>query len=242
MTARENRCVIIPTLNEAGTIAQLCLRINEVVRPCSILVIDDNSTDGTLESVRSLMRNYPNIDLVTRATRMGIGSAHKFGIREASQRGFTVVATMDADLTHDPDDLPTLLDGLRTADLVIGSRFVEGGGLADWSLTRKVLTHAGHIATQMFLRFDYDSSSGFRAYRLNSRVLHAIRSTPSDSYAFLPQSIAIANHLGVRISQVPVVLPSRTYGHSKMRLSDLQESMIRLIQIRRLLGRIPNQE
>jgi dolichol-phosphate mannosyltransferase len=242
MTAGKNICVVIPTLNEAGTIAQLCLRINEVVRPCSILVIDDNSTDGTLELVRSLMKNYPNIDLVARPTRMGIGSAHKFGIREASQREFEVVVTMDADLTHNPDDLPNLLDGLQDADLVVGSRFVEGGGLDDWSLGRKVLTYVGHIATRLLLHFDFDSSSGFRAYRLNSRILHAIGSTPSNSYAFLPQSIAVANHLGVRISQVPVVLPSRTYGHSKMRLGDLRESIVRLIQIRKLLGRIPYDE
>lgn len=242
MTGNAHTCVVIPTLNEAGTIEQLCVGIQKSLVDCHILIIDDNSTDGTVEIVQSLIRNNSNIQIIVRATRMGIGSAHKLGITEASRNGFRIVATMDADLTHDPSDLPILLDGLEHSELVVGSRFVEGGGLDNWSLDRRILTHVGHIATQVLLQFDYDSSSGFRAYKLTSKVLSAVDRTPSSSYAFFPQSIAIANHIGVQITQVPVVLPSRTYGHSKMRFSDLKESVTCLVQIRKLLKSFPVNE
>lgn len=242
MNLGTDSCVVIPTLNEAGTIEHLCRRIHEILDGCSILVIDDNSTDGTLEIVRSLRNEHPNVQLIVRESRMGIGSAHKLGIKEATNQGFRFVVTMDADLTHDPGDLPLLLHELERAELVIGSRFIEGGGLSDWSLGRKILTHVGHIATRLLLHFRYDATSGFRAYKLNSRVLRAITSTPSDTYAFLSQSIAIANHLGVQISQIPVVLPSRTYGHSKMRVRDIKESVICLFQIRKFLRKFPNHE
>ena len=231
-------CVIVPTLNEAGTIRQLCTSIFENVPAATILIVDDNSTDGTIDEIEDLVKSGAQIDLVIRPKRLGIGSAHQVGLELAASNGFDIVVTMDADLSHSPEDINRLLEALNEAEVVIGSRFLPGGGLENWSLYRRSLTYLGHFLTCVILRVNYDASTAFRAYRLSPKIVEIVTRTPSHSYAFFVESISLLNAYDIQISQVAVVLPSRTYGHSKMRVSDLFDSVRRLILTRKLLRNV----
>lgn len=237
MIALTRCCIIIPTLNEVGTIEFLITRLRQVVPEASILIVDDNSTDGTIEKVTTLASKDNQVSLVVRSERLGIGSAHKLGIRSAFTQGFEIAVTMDADLTHDPESVPKLLSLLQDNHIVVGSRFLPGGGLEDWAVSRQVLTHVGHLLTKAFLGVPFDSSTGFRAYRLTPTLVDALESTPSSSYGFFVESMGILVTAGFVIGEVPVVLPSRTYGHSKMRIRDLAETLVRLVAARRLVSR-----
>lgn len=237
MIASNRCCIIIPTLNEVGTIEFLITRLREVVPGASILIVDDNSTDGTIEKVTTLASIDDQVSLVVRPERLGIGSAHKFGIRSAFTQGFEIAVTMDADLTHNPDDVPKLLGLLHDYHMVVGSRFLPGGGLQDWAISRQVLTHVGHLLTKVFLRVPFDASTGFRAYRLTPTLLDALESSPSSSYGFLVESMGILTAAKFVVGEIPVVLPSRTYGHSKMRLRDLAETLAKLVSTKRLISR-----
>jgi dolichol-phosphate mannosyltransferase len=234
-------CVVVPTLNEVGTIKNLCLGIYAVIPECTILIVDDGSTDGTLTEINFLTNNDYNLKVVSRPKRLGIGSAHKEGIRKAVELGFKIVVTMDADLTHDPKDIRRLLDELDRTSIVIGSRFLPGGGLKDWALSRKVLTHFGHFLTRHFIGCTFDASTAFRAYHLDTEITKMIEKTSSNSYSFFLESLALFENSQIAISEIPVVLPNRTYGHSKMRLRDPLISIYRLFEVRRMLRREKNE-
>lgn len=227
-------CIVIPTLNEAGTIAELCRSILDTVPDSAIIVIDDNSTDGTIEALNDIANEGAPVQVVVRSERQGIGSAHKLGLELASSQGFEVAVTMDADLSHSPKDIPRLIGLLSVSEVAIGSRFLPGGGVEGWPLHRKFLTYLGHLLTVVFLRVNLDSSTAFRAYRLSPELIRILKLAPSNSYGFFVESISLINTFKLQVSQTPVVLPSRTYGNSKMRLVDLIDTVRRLVKVRKL--------
>lgn len=221
-------CIIIPTLDEAGTIDILCTGIHETIPSSRILVVDDNSNDGTIEKIQALMEQGLPITLIVRPNRMGIGSAHKFGLDWAFVNRFDLAITMDADLTHNPQNLPSMINESSNFDIVVGSRFVPGGGLENWSISRRLLTSVGHLLTKTALRFPFDASAGFRAYNLSSHLIKTVYEAPSDSYSFFLESMTLLVRSGYSIGEIPVKLPKRTYGSSKMQLSDIVQSVKQL--------------
>lgn len=235
---RRKTCVVIPTLNESGTISTLCKQVQVLVTNSHILVIDDSSSDGTIEIVQNLISDGAKITLVVRPSREGIGSAHKFGLRWALKNEFDIAITMDADLTHDPKYIPVMISQLEHSEITIASRFVSGGGLEDWTMSRTFMTHLGHFLTRIFLKVPFDASSGFRAYRLSSKLVTEVELVASNSYSFLVESLALLVGSKFSINEIPVVLPSRTYGNSKMRLLDATETLRTVITARRLARKV----
>lgn len=209
--------VFIPTLNEAGTISELLMLINKLHPTLDLLVIDDNSNDGTLHKLKQLKLKKIPIEIVVRPTKMGIGSAHLLAINYAFDNNYNFIITMDGDGAHEPKSIKHLLSLAETHDLVIGSRYLQKSSLSEWNVFRKSLTHIIHVVTWKFLGLNYDNSSAFRCYNLTRLTKQSFAKINSSGYDFFFESIFIlSKNQRVKIAQIPIFLPSRTYGNSKL--------------------------
>jgi dolichol-phosphate mannosyltransferase len=213
--------IAIPTYNECENILQLYKRITQVLPNCDIVVLDDSSPDGTAEIVREIARSNPRVRLFLRNQKLGIGSAHKEAFRQAIACNADVLVTLDADLTHNPEDIPKLLGALQVADVAVGSRFMKGGGLQDWTPIRRALTHLGHIATKCLLQVPFDATGALRAYQMNSLAVELPEASLHNGYPFLYQSLTWFVRNDSSVAEVPIVLTARAYGSSKMRARDV---------------------
>lgn len=221
--------IAIPTYNERENIMQLCNRIAVVLPASNIIVLDDNSPDGTAETVRQIAKSNPKVRLFLRSERLGIGSAHKEAFRQAIAYQADVLVTLDADFTHNPEDIPRLIAALQFSDIVVGSRFKHGGGLRDWTLSRRAITHFGHLATKFLLQVPFDATGALRAYRINSLAAELPQAPVDDGYPFLYQSLTWFIRNNASVSEIPIVLTARAYGSSKMRTRDVVFGVIGLI-------------
>ncbi|HET7481811.1 MAG TPA: polyprenol monophosphomannose synthase, partial [Actinomycetota bacterium] len=157
------------------------------------------------------------VHLIERDGKLGLGTAYVTGFRWALERGYGAVVEMDADLSHDPADVPRLLKALESADLAIGSRYVPGGGVGNWSRMRRMLSAAGNLYARMWLRFGIkDSTSGFRAYRTAALGRIQLERVHSEGYAFQIEMAWRVHKSGGRITEVPITFIERVAGHSKM--------------------------
>lgn len=186
-----------------------------------ILFIDDNSPDGTGELLDSIAEKYPDLTVKHRTGKLGIGSAHKDGIRYALENNYDVLITMDCDFTHPPADIPRLIEASSDHDLVITSRFMQERSLESWSLFRKKLTFLGHFVTKLLFGIEYDASGAFRLYKLSTLNRGLFARIKSDGYSFFLESLLLISHLKYRIAEIPIVLPARSQGHSKMKIRDI---------------------
>ncbi|HEX5267205.1 MAG TPA: polyprenol monophosphomannose synthase [Acidimicrobiales bacterium] len=237
--------VVLPTYNEAGNVPQVLPRIRAAVPDAEILVVDDNSPDGTAELVETVAAGLGGIQVLRRPGKSGIGNAYRAGFRWGLERGFDAFVEMDADLSHDPAQLPDLLGGLAGADLVIGSRYVPGGSIPNWAPHRRLLSEAGNryaaVALGMRVR---DLTSGFRAYSaatLQDLDLDRIR---ADGYGFQIEMAFRAHRRGRLVTEVPIRFVDRVEGQSKMSMRIVVEALllVTLWGVRRLFGgygRIP---
>jgi len=231
--------IFIPTYNERDNISPIVTGLREHLGRIPILFCDDNSPDGTRQVIEEVMRLDGAVDVLSRSAKLGIGSAHKLGIREAHRRGYRRVLTLDCDLTHQPSDCARFVDN-TDGEVVIGSRFADRASLADWNWMRKFLTHAGHFATTRLLGLPYDATGALRLYRLDHIGSAWLDDVRSDGYAFFFESLMVLHARGVRITELPIRLPKRTYGSSKMSLREVARSislLIRLAARRRELSR-----
>ena len=221
--------IFVPTYNERENVERLCMEILALDLEADILFLDDNSPDGTGDIIDQIAAGHTNVFAIHRAGKLGIGSAHLDGIEWAYGYGYTTLVTMDCDFTHRPQDVPEFLRMSQDYDMVVGSRYIQETSLSDWTFFRKVMTSFGHYLTTTLLRMKYDATGAFRAYRLDRirrEVLTQVRST---SYSFFFESMYAVNVNGHSIGEVPITLPARTYGHSKMRASDAFGSLARLV-------------
>jgi dolichol-phosphate mannosyltransferase len=231
-----------PTYNERDNIDEFVRRTQAAVPEAHIFVVDDASPDGTGERVVELAASDPLLSLVSRDGPRGYAAASRDGLAHLAALGYEAVVTIDCDLSHDPSDIPTMLQRLaRDADVVIGSRYVPGGGVRNWPLSRRLLSRWGNWYTDMMLGIGVrDCTSGFRAYR--REVLHSgvFAETTSDGYAFLTDVLfRLHKKKRWRIVEVPIILTERTAGESKMNKTIISESMRRvtLWGLRRLARR-----
>ena len=220
--------VIIPTYNEAENVTEVLDRVRVAVPDADVLVVDDQSPDGTGDLVERRGADDDRIHLLRRPGKAGLGAAYKAGFAWGAERGFDVMVEMDADLSHDPAALPSLLGAVADgADLAIGSRYVPGGSIPDWAWHRKALSRwANRYASVMLSLPVADTTAGYRAYR--STMLDAIDlpSVRAAGYGFQIEMTRRVAAAGGTIVEVPISFTDRTRGKSKMSRDIVVEAMV----------------
>jgi apolipoprotein N-acyltransferase len=217
LAERPRTLVILPTYDERATIEQVIRGVLDRPDDVSILVVDDSSPDGTADAVRAIAAVDPRVRLLERPARSGLASAYLLGFELALAEGFDLVVEMDSDLSHDPTELGRLLDDASRAGLVIGSRYVPGGSVTNWSKVRLGLSRAGNLYARLLLGIPiHDATSGFRVYRRD--VLRALLATPvaSEGYGFQVELALRAWRLGYDVAEAPITFREREHGASKI--------------------------
>ena len=225
--------LFIPTYNERENVARIYGLIKSQNLDIDLLFLDDNSPDGTGQILDEMATRDARLRVLHRAGKLGIGSAHQHAIQWAYDQGYPLVVSMDCDLTHPPEHIPEFIRSAADSEVVVGSRFMRGESLAEWNVLRKFLTHLGHFLTRYVLRVPYDATGAFRSYRLDRIPRGVFRLVESPGYAFFFESLYILCLSGVRVKEIPIELPIRTHGHSKMKLTDVFASLLRLLQLYR---------
>jgi dolichol-phosphate mannosyltransferase len=232
--------IVLPTYDEAENLAAIVAVILPVMRDAMgreefrVLVVDDDSPDGTGAIADELAAAEPELQVLHRPLREGLGPAYLAGFAVALEGGATHVIEMDADFSHEPHDLPRLLAAARDADLVLGSRYVEGGVVADWGLTRRWISRGGSAYARRVLGLDVrDLTGGFKCFR--REVLEAIdlRTVRSHGYAFQVELTYRTVKAGFRVAEVPIVFRDRRLGRSKMSWRIAAEAMLLVPRLRR---------
>ncbi len=223
-----NPLIFIPTYNERENVGRLCADLQALPIAKDILFLDDNSPDGTGDALDVLAREQANLTVIHRAGKLGIGSAHLDGIAWARAHGYTRLVTMDSDFTHAPAKILEFLAQADDVDVVVGSRYLHEDSLPGWTLWRRVLTRLGHIATAFLLGMPYDATGAFRLYRLDRISQRVFERANAGGYSFFFQSLYILHRSGARIKEIPIALPARTAGHSKMGFSEIARSLAHL--------------
>jgi dolichol-phosphate mannosyltransferase len=238
----ERALVIVPTYNEQSNIARLIGEILEKDFRLDVLVIDDGSPDGTAEVVKAIVAQNPRVNLMERPGKMGLGTAYIAGFRWALERPYEYIFEMDADFSHDPNHLPQLLKAIETADLAIGSRYLEGRvTVANWPITRLLLSYGANVYARTLTGLKiYDATAGFKCFR--RKVLEAIdlNQIKSTGYAFQIEMHFRTWKRGFHIVEIPIVFLDRTKGESKMSRGIVWESIWMVWRLRWLsiIGKI----
>jgi len=209
--------VILPTYDERATIEQVLRGVRKAPQSIDVVVIDDSSPDATASVVRDVMATEPHIRLVERPRRTGLASAYLDGFRIALEEDYDLVVEMDSDLSHDPSELPKLLEAADSADLVVGSRYVPGGSVTNWSRGRVALSRTGNTYARWMLGIPlHDATSGFRVYR--RALLEDLVANPiaSEGYGFQIELVLRSWQLGATLAEVPITFREREHGHSKL--------------------------
>ncbi len=226
--------ILIPTYNERDNIEKLLEMLIELYPDMDILIIDDNSTDGTIEIIRRFSDEYPNIHYIIRVDERGLGSALLRGYREAIKRGYKYLIQMDADLQHDPIYISELIDSLRSGcDLVIASRYVEGGGVENWSFTRRLISWGANTYVKLLLGIKArDVTSGYRGFRLSSlkEVLDELEG--ASGFVIQVETAYQMARKGFRVCEIPFTFRARLHGASKLGFKVVLEFFIRVLKLR----------
>jgi dolichol-phosphate mannosyltransferase len=209
--------VIIPTFNERSTLTPIVSRVRSSVPEADLLIADDNSPDGTGQIADELAEGDDHVRVMHRLGKEGLGVAYLAGFAWALQEGYDVVVQMDADGSHQPEQLPRLLDALRTADLVLGSRYVPGGRTENWPRSREFLSRGGNTYTRAVLGVPiHDATGGYRAFRADTLRRLDLHEVASQGYCFQVDLAWRAVQRGLIVREVPITFVERTVGTSKM--------------------------
>jgi len=221
--------VVVPTYNERENLEWLVGRIRSSVPWVDVLVVDDGSPDGTGDLGDRMAAADPQVTVLHRATKTGLGAAYLEGFAVALARGYDVVGEMDADGSHQPEQLPRLLSALEHADLVIGSRWVPGGSVVNWPLSRKVLSVGGNLYARLLLGMPLrDITAGYRLFRRSTLETIDLGSVESAGYIFQTDLAFRTLRAGLRVVEVPIQFVERVRGQSKMSRDVAFESLWRI--------------
>jgi dolichol-phosphate mannosyltransferase len=223
--------IFIPTYNERANVGPMCEQITALALDAELLFMDDGSPDGTGDLLDALAAQHPRVRVIHRAAKSGIGSAHLEGIDLAYREGYDRLVTLDCDFTHSPALIPAFLARSEAADVVVGSRYLATGSLPGWSLIRRSLTSVGHILTKNMLGISQDATGAFRAYNLRAIPRALFDLVRAKGYAFFFESMLVLERNGHAIAEIPISLPARTAGHSKMSLREIQRSVTTLLDL-----------
>jgi apolipoprotein N-acyltransferase len=216
---------VLPTYNERDTIEQVVTGVL-ALPGLDVLVVDDSSPDGTAEVVRGIAATQPRVRLVSRPGKSGLASAYLEGFRVALAEGYDVAIEMDSDLSHDPAELPALLGAAERHDLVVGSRYIPGGSVTDWSRSRVALSRAGNAYARLMLGLPiHDATSGYRIYRRDLLDELLRRPFAADGYGFQIELVLRAHRLGADVGEAPITFRERAFGESKISRSIIVEAL-----------------
>lgn len=236
--------IVLPTFNEADNIVEVLQKLRAVVPEASVLVVDDSSPDGTADLVEEVAEEIGDVSVMRRPAKSGLGSAYRDGFRHGLAAGYDVMVEMDSDLSHDPAALPSLLAAAADgAALALGSRYIPGGSIPDWSWHRRALSRWGNRYAAAVLGIDVnDATSGYRAYRAEALAGIDFHTVQADGYGFQVEMAYRVLASGGRIVEVPISFTDRVRGESKMSSSIVIEALVlvtwwairdRILRIRR---------
>ncbi len=239
--------VVVPTYNEADNLRPVVDRLRRAVPAADVLVVDDGSPDGTGALADALAAEDAQVRVLHRRAKEGLGAAYLHGFATALEAGYDVIGEMDADGSHQPEQLPLLLDALAEADLVIGSRWVPGGSIVNWPRRREWLSRGGNLYVRALLGIDvHDATSGFRVFRRQTLEKVDLGSVRSAGYVFQTDLVTRTLRAGLVVREVPIEFVERVRGDSKMSGAVAVESLRRITawglaeraqQVRRLVTR-----
>ena len=236
-----NILVIVPTLNEKNNIIILLKKLKLTKILHDILFIDDNSKDGSQEVIIKIAKKNRNINYIFRPKKLGIGSAHKEGFVWSYKKKYKIIVTMDADGTHDPKYMKFMIQKLQRSnyDVVTTSRFLKKNSLKNWPLFRIILTTLRHIAISFLLFMPYDASGAFRCINCRKVKLKDLILAKQDSYSYFWESLFILYKKKYKISQIPIQLPYRNVGSSKMQITDVIFSLyyLMIVFVKKIFGK-----
>ncbi len=221
--------VVIPTYNEAENLAWIVARVREAQPDIDVLVVDDESPDGTGRIADSLAEADPQVHVLHRAAKGGLGAAYLHGFGWALDEGYDVIGEMDADGSHQPEQLHRLLTALDHADLVIGSRWVPGGSVVNWPRRRELLSRGGNLYVRLLLGIAVrDATAGYRLFRRQTLEKIDLAKVRSTGYVFQTDLVARTLNAGLTVREVPIEFVERVRGDSKMSGSVATESLKRI--------------
>lgn len=241
MTESNRRAlVILPTYNEKDNVIPLSEGILAASPRLEILVVDDASPDGTGDVVEKIGEEDSRVHLLRRSGKLGLGTAYLAGFKYGLENGYDLIFTMDADRSHNPKYLPAMLEMLDDHDMVVGSRYVPGGGIENWPVHRRVLSTFANFYTRTALRVTvHDCTAGFRGYR--REVLETVDPfrVKSSGYSFLYEMVWRVTRAGFRIGEVPIVFEQRVAGDSKINSSEIYVAAFRVLMIALFPPKVP---
>ena len=223
--------VVTPTYDERLNIAAVVTRLRAAVPHADVLVVDDNSPDGTGDIADEFAASDPAVHVLHRPVKEGLGAAYVAGFQWGLARGYQVLVEMDADGSHQPEQLPALLSALQNADLVLGSRWVKGGSVTDWPVSRMALSRGGNTYVRLSLGLGLrDATGGFRAFRREVLESIDLAAVASHGYCFQVDLAWRALRQGATVVEVPIDFVERVHGRSKMSGSIVREALWRVTQ------------
>ena len=218
--------IISPTYNERKNIQLLVKKVLDPNPDYHLLVVDDNSPDGTAELVKDLQKSYSNLHLEVRPGKAGLGTAYLFGFKWALENGYEAIVQMDADLSHDPNDVPRLVSELKDNDLVIGSRYVEGVSVVNWPIRRLILSYGANMYSRTITGMPInDGTGGFKAWRKDLLEKIDLDDVRSQGYSFQIEMNFRAWRKEARIKEMAIIFVDRTIGESKMSKAIMYEAI-----------------
>jgi dolichol-phosphate mannosyltransferase len=236
----DKHAIIIPTYNERENIGPLVKEILNLGLDSQVIIVDDNSPDGTGELADELADQHPGVRVIHRPGKLGLGTAHIAGMKAALSDDVALIVTMDADFSHHPRYVPDMLAALKRFDVVIGSRYVPGGGTLYCTAPRKALSRGANLFARTVLSLHAgDSTAGFRAYRRAVLESIALDEIVSDGYSFLIEMLYRCQRQGWRVGEVPIVFENRQRGASKISRTEILKAMQTVVRLgwERLGGR-----
>ena len=225
--------IVTPTYNERKNIRELVSTLFELNPDFHILVVDDSSPDGTAEIVEELQADCANLHLLSRNEKTGLGSAYIAGFNYALERDYEAIVQMDADMSHDPKDVPLLIEAIENADLAIGSRYISGINVVNWPLQRLIISYGANIYTRLVTRLPVrDATGGFKCWRREALEAINLDGVRSQGYSFQIEMTYRAWLKGFRITEIPIIFVDRTVGESKMTRSIMLEAAVMIPRLR----------
>jgi dolichol-phosphate mannosyltransferase len=232
MAQNRRALIVMPTYNEAENLEPLVDSIHALGCGFEILVVDDNSPDGTGDIADRLSHKREGIHVLHRPGKMGLGTAYIAGFKWAVDRGYDYIFEMDCDFSHKPHYLPTFLEVIASADLVIGSRYIKGGNTPNWGIVRKLISKGGNVFARCVLGLhSYDCTSGFRCYRREMLQQMPWEEINLQGYGFQIACVYYVDRLGGKVSEFPITFEDRRVGKSKMSFKIVVEAFFYVMQM-----------